>query len=453
MKRIWEWMHGRGRSVVIAVTVVLAFAIVLHYFLVEKNGNWGGDSGTSSALATAAPRSMEETVIGGDTIGEVPEENSNASDEEPVASKEDADNSDKESAVPRQDADNSDKEPVALAQAANTLDKQPAMSVKASVSSEDTSIHLGFAGDITLDDTSLVMRHMRQQGSLDKVISPKLINKMNGYDAMIINNEFSISKRGKAMPGKVYTFRSKPQNLKYLKQLGIDVAGLANNHIYDYGKNAFLDTLKYLKKADILTMGAGKNSAEAKEPVYLTIKGKTIALVAATRAEKYILTPEAKKNTPGVFRTYNDKQYVKQIKKAGKKADYVIAYVHWGTEYSTELEQAQIEQAKDYINAGADAVVGAHTHCMQGIGYYKGVPIFYSLGNFWFNGKTLYTTVLELTIDSEGKLSAKLEPCLQKGKETKLLTKKKQVKKFVEHINGISTNGRLDAECNVKMVK
>lgn len=411
MKRIWEWMHGQGRSVVIAVTIILASAIVLHYFWAEKNGDWGEDSGAASALPTASPRSMKETVIGGDSIGEVPKQTSNA------------------------------------------FGKQPATPLKAGVSPGDSSIHLGFAGDITLDDTSLVMRHMRQQGSLDKVISQGLIDKMNGYDAMIINNEFSISKRGKPMPGKAYTFRSRPDNVKYLKKLGVDVAGLANNHIYDYGKNAFLDTLKYLKRADILTMGAGKNNTEAKEPVYLTVKGKTIALVAATRAEKYILTPEAKKNTPGVFRTYNDRQYVKQIKKAGRNADYVIAYVHWGTEYSTELEQAQIQQAKDYINAGADAVVGAHTHCMQGIGYYKGAPIFYSLGNFWFNERTLYTTVLELTIDSKGELSARLEPCLQKGKETRLLTKKKQIKKFVKHINSISTNGRLDAGCNVKRVK
>jgi len=238
--------------------------------------------------------------------------------------------------------------------------------------------------------------------------------------------------------------------VKYLKQLGVDVAGLANNHIYDYGKKAFLDTLLYLKKAGIKTMGAGKNIAEAKEPVYLTIQGKTIALVAATRAEKYIMTPEAGKNSPGVFRTYDDRQYVREIKKAGKKADYVIAYVHWGTEYSTTLEKAQIQQAKDYINAGADVVIGAHTHCLQGAGYYKGVPIIYSLGNFWFNEKTLYTTVLEVDITKQGKLSARMIPCLQSGKETKLLTKPVQTKKFVKYVNGISANARLDSEGKIQ---
>ena len=227
------------------------------------------------------------------------------------------------------------------------------------------------------------------------------------------------------------------------------MAGLANNHIFDYGEEAFFDTLGYLKKAGIQTVGAGKNKKEAKKPVYLTVKNKKIAIVAATRAEKYILTPEAGKNSPGVFRTYQDREYVKEIKKAAKKADYVIAYVHWGTEYSTELEDVQKSQARDYINAGADAVVGAHTHCLQGIEWYKGVPIFYSLGNFWFNERTLYTTVLEIDITDSGRFCARMLPCLQKGKETRLLSKVSQKKKFAHYVNSISVNGKLDLEGRV----
>ncbi len=323
---------------------------------------------------------------------------------------------------------------------------QPAGEEKAE---DRETIHLGFAGDICLDETSAVMRHMKQKGGFSKVISKKLVEKMQGYDCMVINNEFSVSKRGEPMEGKAYTFRSHPSNLKYLKTLGIDVAGLANNHIFDYGEEAFLDTLGYLKKAGIQTVGAGKNKKEAKKPVYLTVKNKKIAIVAATRAEKYILTPEAGKNSPGVFRTYQDREYVKEIKKAAKKADYVIAYVHWGTEYSTELEDVQKSQARDYINAGADAVVGAHTHCLQGIEWYKGVPIFYSLGNFWFNERTLYTTVLEIDITDSGRFRARMLPCLQKGKETRLLSKVSQKKKFAHYVNSISVNGKLDLEGRV----
>lgn len=395
MKQFRDWMHGKGQSAVMMIAALVALGMVLHYAVTER--------GSRSQAA------LSQTIKSKETRGGYIE-------------------------PARQNAKQAKK--------AKDTDAK-------GTEKPDTSIHLGFAGDICLDDTCAVMRHMKRQGGLSKVISQELIEKMNSYDSMIINNEFSISKRGKPMPGKAYTFRSRPSNVKYLKKLGVDVAGLANNHIYDYGKKAFLDTLFYLKKAGLKTMGAGKNMAEAKEPVYLTIKGKTIALVAATRAEKYIMTPEAGKNSPGVFRTYDDRKYVREIRKAGKKADYVIAYVHWGTEYSTALEDAQVQQAKDYINAGADAVIGAHTHCLQGVGYYKGVPIIYSLGNFWFNEKTLYTTVLEVDITKQGKLNAKMLPCLQSGKETKLLTKPSKIKKFVKYVNKISKNARLDSRGNV----
>ena len=73
------------------------------------------------------------------------------------------------------------------------------------------------------------------------------------------------------------------------------------------------------------------------------------------------------------------------IKQAKKEADYVVAYVHWGTEYSTKLEDAQITQGKEYIEAGADAVIGGHPHRVQGIEYINNVPVCYSLGNFWFS--------------------------------------------------------------------
>ena len=311
---------------------------------------------------------------------------------------------------------------------------------------ENGDITLGFAGDINLDETWTVMKHMRQKGKgIQGCIDPRLIRKMRSCDYMVLNNEFSISNRGKAMKGKAYTFRAPRRNVKLLQQLGVDAVSLANNHVYDYGERAFLDTLSALENNGIKYTGGGKDSKEAKKPVYFQSKGKTIAVIAATRAEKYILTPAAGKHSPGVFRTYDDTQYVRAIRKAKKKADVVIAFVHWGTEYSTKLESAQTSQAKDYINAGADVVVGAHTHCLQGVGYYKGKPIFYSLGNYWFNEKTLYTTLLLLTIRKNGSVEARMLPCLQSGRETRLLTGKSKVRKFVNYVNGISVNAKIGA--------
>ena len=434
MKKISEWIHGRGRAVVIAAAVLAALFIVVDY--AQNRSKY---LSSDEPNPTVSPKAPEDDFIGGSKLSPASSSDAGSTPGElasPSASS---------GAVSKQPQD-----PSASSAAGSTPSEEAQTHSETEMSAvPDTEITLGFAGDISLDDTSTVMRHMREKGGLDKVISPALIKRMNGYDAMVINNEFSVSRRGRKMEGKAYTFRSRPSNLKYLKQLGVDVAGLANNHVYDYGEDAFYDTLRYLKREGFQTVGAGKNIEEAREPAYIEIGEKTVAVVAATRAEKNIYTPGAGKNSPGVFRTYDDRKYVREIERAKKKADFVVAYVHWGTEYSTVLEQAQTEQAKDYINAGADVVVGAHTHCLQGVGYYKGAPIFYSLGNFWFNSKTLYTTVLEIKIDGGGNLEARLVPCLQSGMETRILTKAREKKRFRKYINNISATAKLDGKCRV----
>lgn len=389
MGKLREWMHGKGRPVVIAVMIILALWIIVDYYRSNHDE-------PEKEKAPAVISEQKEPAV---------------TDPDIVTTKEDAGIAGKSSGP------------------------------------ENGDITIGFTGDINFDETWSVMKHMRRKGKgIAGCIDPRLIKKMRGYDYMVVNNEFSISDRGKPMAGKAYTFRSPRRNVKLLKQLGVDAVSLANNHVYDYGKRAFLDTMSTLEKNGIKYTGGGKNSSEARKPVYFQCKGKTIAVIAATRAEKYVLTPAAGKNSPGVFRTYDDTQYCRAIKKAKKKADVVIAFVHWGTEYSTKLEDAQKTQAKDYINAGADVIVGAHTHCLQGVGSYKGKPIFYSLGNYWFNEKTLYTTLLQLTIKENGKIQARMIPCRQSGKETHMLTKKKKVRKFVNYVNGISVNAKIGAK-------
>lgn len=265
--------------------------------------------------------------------------------------------------------------------------------------SEPFTVTLAFAGDINFDDTWSVMANLHSLGDdLEAVIDPAYLDAMRSADLFWINNEFTYSDRGAPLPGKAFTFRSKPENVAFLQEMGVDIAGLANNHIYDYGEEAFLDTLDTLDSAGIPYVGAGHDLTEASAPVYLTADGVTIAYVAASRAEKNIMTPEATADSPGILRCYDNTLFLEAIEEAAENADFVVALPHWGTEYSTELEEPQISGAKAYIDAGADAVIGAHTHCLQGITSYDGKPIVYSLGNFWFNEKTLYTMLYEIRL-------------------------------------------------------
>lgn len=302
-------------------------------------------------------------------------------------------------------------------------------------------IVMDFTGDINLDDSWYVMDALHAAGgTISDAIDPALIQRMKQADLCCVNNEFAFSDRGTPMAGKAYTFRANPENVSILQALGVDVVTLANNHVYDYGEDAFLDTLDTLKSAGIDYVGAGRDRTEAMTPVYCELDGLTVAIVNATRAEKNIMTPEAGENTSGVLRCYDTALFEQVIREAEERADVVVCCVHWGTEYSYALEEVQRSTARTYIDAGADAIVGTHSHCLQGIEYYKGVPVFYSLGNFWFNEKELETALLELTVTGtreDWSLGAAIIPALQSDCKTQVLADGQRV---YDLLNDISLN-------------
>ena len=126
-----------------------------------------------------------------------------------------------------------------------------------------------------------------------------------------------------------------------------------------------------------------------------------MAYVAASHAEYEVFTPEAGGDSPGIMWCYDNEKFLDSIREAAENADFVVALPHWGVEHSTELEAEQVESAHAYIDAGADAVIGAHPHILQGLEYYEGKPIMYSLGNFWFDGYDIDTLLAQIRITGE----------------------------------------------------
>lgn len=313
---------------------------------------------------------------------------------------------------------------------------------------------LSFAGDICFDETCDVMQDYIGQGErVEHNISPELLDLMRGADVCWINNEFAYSDRGAPLENKMYTFRARPERVKMLKEMGVDIVGLANNHVYDFGPEAMTDTLDTLRQAGIAYVGAGKDLEEAMTPVYREIDGIKIAYVAASRAEKYKMTPQATESGAGILRCYDTELFLKEIREAREQADYVIALVHWGTEYSAELEEVQMSTGREYIDAGADIVIGAHPHCLQGIEYYQGKPIVYSLGNFWFNSKSLDTMLLQVRLsgdDGGSEITAEhvevqIIPAKQEECRTRML-KGEEARGLFDYLEGISVNVVIDEE-------
>jgi len=307
---------------------------------------------------------------------------------------------------------------------------------------------LAFAGDINFDeDWSTMMYYDTAANGIYDCISPELIQMMQDADIMCINNEFTYSTGGAPMSNKAYTFRAHPSRVDILKELGVDIVSLANNHVYDYGEQSLIDTMTTLKQADILYYGAGNNLEEAMTPVYFEIEGKTIAYVAASRAEKNKMTPQATEDAPGILRCYDTDLFIQTIKEAKEKSDYVIAYVHWGTEFTYELEEVQLITGKEYLDAGADIIIGAHPHCLQGIEYYDGKPIIYSLGNFWFNEQTADTMLLNIHFygdNTEEFIELEIVPAIQANNTTIIASEQSEKERIYSLIEDISINAEIN---------
>lgn len=288
---------------------------------------------------------------------------------------------------------------------------------------QNQEITLSFIGDVSLADNWYIMPKYDERGKkIDGILSKEITDTLKSADISVANNEFTISNRGTKMPKKYYTFRGNPNRLSIYEEMGINLVTLANNHIYDFGEVAFNDSIDALNQYNIPYIGAGKNIEEAKEPFYYIINGYKIAFVNATRAEKFILTPEATKTTGGVLRCYDPTLFINVIEEAKKQSDFVIVLIHWGKEDSSELEPVQIDTSKQYIDAGADLIVGTHAHTLQGIDFYNNKAIIYNLGDFIFNNETKDTAIFKLKIDKDGNFKYYFIPCLEKEEYTTLLT-------------------------------
>ena len=308
----------------------------------------------------------------------------------------------------------------------------------------DGNNRVSFVGDVSLaDNWYIIPEYDKREKGVYGILSEDIVDIMSSSSVMVANNEFTISDRGSKMPNKLYTFRASPTRLKIYDEMGVDLVTLANNHVYDFGIDAFYDTLKSLNEYNIPYIGAGNNLDEAMKPYYFVVNGYKIGFVNATRAEKYVLTPGAGADSPGVLRCYDPANFIKTIEKTKKVSDYVVALVHWGREDSYELENVQVETAKKYIDAGADMIVGSHAHNLQGIDFYNEKPIIYNLGDFIFNHETKDTAIFQLKINDDGSLEYYFIPCRQDDKYTYLLDGAEKLR-VINNIRELSSNIVMD---------
>lgn len=283
----------------------------------------------------------------------------------------------------------------------------------------DGTASLVFTGDVCVGDEWYNMQAYHRMGSdIKNNITEDVRNWISGADVALMNCECTISDRGEPTPGKLYTFRGKPENAEIFVQLGVDIVSLANNHAHDYGRDAFLDTMTALEEAGVVHVGAGETLDEAMQYRSFVADGMKIAYVSASNAEKYRLTPGAAETSPGILLMYEEENVLTAIDRAAREADVVVAYLHWGTENSQKVNADQQKKRDLFIEHGADVIVGAHPHVLQPWETVNGVPVVYSLGNFWFNMETVDTALADIQVrltDTGVAAECALYACTQSG--------------------------------------
>jgi len=202
-------------------------------------------------------------------------------------------------------------------------------------------------------------------------------------DLRFCNLECPISDQGRNLH-HLYSFRADPRALAGLKAAGFDIVSQANNHAFDWGPAALVDSLDRLRAAGIRPVGAGQNALAAHYPVLINAGGLRLAFLGYVGIEPKEATAGA--DRPGVA-WLEPAQVLADIRFARPLADLVIVCPHWGVEYALKPTRDQVEFAHRMIEAGADLIVGSHPHVVQPLETYHGRWIAYSLGNFVFDQK------------------------------------------------------------------
>jgi len=229
----------------------------------------------------------------------------------------------------------------------------------------------------------------------DTFISPALQDYMNGFDFRIGTLEAAIGTNlpydSTKVAGRQNIVYARDEDFFRVREMGFDVVSLANNHVWDLGEEGLRNTIKILQDSGIKYFGAGLDGEEASRPAVIEKDGLKVAVLAyCMYGNKYLGYVElAGPGKAGVNPLDMDK-VVRDIKSAKRKYDKVIVMPHWGREYRYEPLPECVSMARQMISAGADAVLGSHTHQIQPILKYKGKPVCFSMGNFLFPDFYMY---------------------------------------------------------------
>lgn len=279
--------------------------------------------------------------------------------------------------------------------------------------SRKEEITLFFVGDIMLDRG--VYGYMQKNNDFRWPFL-KVAGLLNQGDIVFGNLESVISDKGHNI-GSIYSFRADPETIQGLSLANFNVVSVANNHAFDYTREAFEDSLKRLKENNISYVGGGMNEEESLSLLIKEVQNTKIGFLGYTSIG--LPNWQAIENTPGIaWIDVNRIDILKEkIKEVKKQVDYLIVSFHFGEEYEKTPNPEQITLSRSAIDSGADLIIGHHPHVVQPIERYKNKIIAYSLGNFifdqTFSEETMNSIILKIIIQDKNIIKTEIIPIKQ----------------------------------------
>jgi poly-gamma-glutamate synthesis protein (capsule biosynthesis protein) len=260
-------------------------------------------------------------------------------------------------------------------------------------------------------------------------------DRLDEADLVIGNHEGPLSQSGqqRLFYPWLSIINSTPEMVDGLDSAGFDVLSLANNQSMNYGPEGILDSIELLESRGIKVTGAGEDKTDAESPAVCTVGETSVAVIGveATRwdwGDTQALPDQAGLNQLQISSWYpaphvsrlSLRKFRETITAAREMYDVVLVLPHFGVTGGHELAAHQRAIAHEAVDAGADAVIGAHSHTLQAVEVYESTPIFYSLGNFVFDRSDHWsmswmpseTTIAELALSDDGVNAATLHPAL-----------------------------------------
>lgn len=262
------------------------------------------------------------------------------------------------------------------------------------------------------------------------------------------NLETTLATSGTRLPGKVIWFQAAPETSAGLKNAGFDVLSLANNHILDYDTPALMETISTLEDSGIGYVGAGENLEQARRPIVVVKNDVRVGFLAYNEFYNYYWSYSYKRTfeaTHDIAGTAPMKEELieEDIKKLRDLCDVLVVSLHWGVEESNRVTREQQELAHKVIDWGADMILGHHPHVLQGMEFYNGKLIAYSLGNFVFDQNdenNKQSMILEIFLEDNNVREVHAYPIYIMDKSQPQIPQNQQKKIIAKKIMDLSRN-------------